>query len=425
MQRSIADSIHANERNSAPQVEITFGGSNANICHGSGVSTKTLSDLVVAVEFVNALGEVQIVSDPDQLKAVAGSFGLFGVVTCLTLRMDEMTIAKMNTKKIQVQCTIPPYEGFVVPKKLQKKDKSSEWMRQEGWDKFVHSVKNDYYVEWFWFVWSGECWVNCWDTARKEDIPEDDIREEYPGEAKTKFQEAMETMAHLANSTVFKAYPPKFQIKMFSTMAITALPEEQVNTYVVNALHFQRGIHNMRVYDLELEIPIEAKADDPNEPDLEVVKKAWWDIIALTYDKEFKKKEDYPLRLALEMRIFGGSDIHMAPVAGNKWTCSIEVLTTQDTHLDKWEHFMQRVTDAWCKLHPNVRPHWAKQLPKTMYGMDTKDWIREAYKENILRFREAMIAVGKCAEGGTIQPKDNQMMFSNPFFDYVLDKLWQ
>lgn len=45
-------------------VEITFGGSNAPICHGAGIKNRTLSDLVAAIEFVNANGEVTTVDDP-------------------------------------------------------------------------------------------------------------------------------------------------------------------------------------------------------------------------------------------------------------------------------------------------------------------------------------------------------------------------
>lgn len=40
-------------------VEVTFGGTNAPVCHGSGFGTKTLSDLVVEVEYVDAKGNIQ------------------------------------------------------------------------------------------------------------------------------------------------------------------------------------------------------------------------------------------------------------------------------------------------------------------------------------------------------------------------------
>ena len=39
---------------------ISTGGSNATICHGAGIRNKTLSDLVIKMEFVNAKGELQV-----------------------------------------------------------------------------------------------------------------------------------------------------------------------------------------------------------------------------------------------------------------------------------------------------------------------------------------------------------------------------
>lgn len=57
---------------------ITFGGSNALMCHGGGIRHKTISDLVRRIEYVDANGEHQSVTDAIQLRAAAGSFGLLG-----------------------------------------------------------------------------------------------------------------------------------------------------------------------------------------------------------------------------------------------------------------------------------------------------------------------------------------------------------
>ena len=54
-------------------VMITYGGSNAMICHGAGLSTQTLSDLVLEMELINANGELRTIKDKDQLKAYAGN----------------------------------------------------------------------------------------------------------------------------------------------------------------------------------------------------------------------------------------------------------------------------------------------------------------------------------------------------------------
>ena len=122
-------------------VMITYGGSNAMICHGAGVKNKTLSDLVLKWEYTskrnkakNTFGNIiisweirtkshsyyhlgwnlsmpkenyrstiiyttnpgrlfsirvtflQIVDSPETLKAIGGCFGLAGIVTAITLK---------------------------------------------------------------------------------------------------------------------------------------------------------------------------------------------------------------------------------------------------------------------------------------------------------------------------------------------------
>ena len=88
-------------------VMITYGGSNAMICHGAGLSTQTLSDLVLEMEFVNGSGELQKVTDKETLLAVAGCFGLAGVVTSITFKMDAMTWAKFHPKKTLMEDSLP------------------------------------------------------------------------------------------------------------------------------------------------------------------------------------------------------------------------------------------------------------------------------------------------------------------------------
>lgn len=59
-------------------VMITYGGSNATICHGAGIRSRSLSDLVLEITFVNVKSELQTVSDPELLKSVGGCFGMLG-----------------------------------------------------------------------------------------------------------------------------------------------------------------------------------------------------------------------------------------------------------------------------------------------------------------------------------------------------------
>ena len=87
--------------------EISWGGSNAPICHGAGLRHQTLSDLVHELELVNARGELQVISDKTTLTAAAGCFGLLGVVVSITLKVDPTTAPL--TKPLPIPLTVPHY----------------------------------------------------------------------------------------------------------------------------------------------------------------------------------------------------------------------------------------------------------------------------------------------------------------------------
>lgn len=167
-------------------VEVTFGGTNAPICHGAGFSTTTMSDLVVEVEYVDAKGEIRgmhytlflltvsltvisvsctVVNDPEELKAASGCFGLLGVVISLTLQLDDMAIAKLAPVKTNMVLTIPPPEGYPIPKEVKEIIKNNEITDADiaqARKEFIQRCEEDYYLEWFWFPYQRDCWVNTW-----------------------------------------------------------------------------------------------------------------------------------------------------------------------------------------------------------------------------------------------------------------------
>jgi hypothetical protein len=140
--------------------------------------------------------------------------------------------------------------------------------------------------------------------------------------------------------------------------------KETIKCALPNALHFRRGVQNMRVRDLEFQIPIPSLPSDPSKPDYSIVQRAWWDIISLCYEND-----DCPMRLTMELRIMGDSKTIMAPQMGNvHGTASLEVLSIPDVVSDdEWVPFLQRVVDLWLGYRDgdgvllNVRPHWAKE----------------------------------------------------------------
>lgn len=74
---------------------MTIGGVNGPICHGAGITHKTLSDYVRRIEYIDCHGQLRIVDDDVQIKAAAGAFGLLGVVTHITFELDAMSYAVM------------------------------------------------------------------------------------------------------------------------------------------------------------------------------------------------------------------------------------------------------------------------------------------------------------------------------------------
>ena len=81
----------------------------------------------------------------------------------------------------------------------------------------------------------------------------------------------------------FALFPPlgdALQAKLLSSLAQFVMPsmsytEKPIVCPVIDALHFRRGIQNMRVYDMEWQIPI--PENESGGPDWELCRRAWWD----------------------------------------------------------------------------------------------------------------------------------------------------
>src|SRR5579862_6740525 len=251
-----------------------------------------------------------------------------------------------------------------------------------------------------------------------------------------------------------------------------------VVTQLINGLHFRKGIQNMRVMDMEWELEITplpsegtatkaatpakktilerlhlsspkttsaptstqptsaaatsstagpstdtAPATTPPKRDWLITQKAWWDGILLMQSDPSK------VRIALEMRIMGCSDIHLAPMRGyDLGTISIEILTTPNTVPQDWIPFCQRLTDIWLNYRNRsngnrvrARPHWCKQwsflnLPDERgLPIPAREWIRKVgYKDEIPLFIEGLNKIA-AVQGFTVD--EMRERFSNPFLE--------
>lgn len=403
-------------------VEITLGGSNAPICHGAGRRNQTLSDLVREIEFVNVHGELQTVNDPKQLRAASGCFGLLGVVTRITIEFSPMTYAQTSPLKIPVIKAVPPPPDMKdedIPKALFIQRSDEEKAQDQA--AFEKRARDDYYSEWFWFPFSDFAWVNCWN-----DITDPSNVVDFPDKTHI-FLSFVETVTMnvlqntpLLDKLISAVHLNEAAVTLISRAALFALPDKPVKTYLTDALHFQRAIQNVRVRDVEVEMPLLPKPGQPNEPDFHLVQRAWWDAILRVY----AHTDTCPQRMPLEMRIMGGSDVVLAPQRyNNLGTCSIEVLTLHSAS-DIWQPFAQEVLDKWTSYTDasgkklNTRPHWAKEW-KT-FKVDGKPWPEvlknESYREEIKEFKALLEEIGR----GKWSLEDLKKRFSNEFFDWLI-----
>lgn len=97
------------------------------------------------------------------MKVAGGCFGLLGIVTHITLEVEPMSWTAMIPKKVPVMQAIPPPPGVKdsdIPEPLRIKMTPEE--RAQAQTEFEIRAKNDYYAEWFWFPYTSQVWVNCW-----------------------------------------------------------------------------------------------------------------------------------------------------------------------------------------------------------------------------------------------------------------------
>lgn len=395
--------------------EITVGGDIIPICHGGGPKTKTLSDLVTELEYIDVNGNIQVVKDPQEIKAAAGSFGVQGIITSVTMKLDKMTYANLNTmEKANVFAAIPPVSYQEVPLAIRPYYSKEEY--EQCCRDFENHILNDYYNEWFWFPidvddpFTENTWVNCW---KNDADPENAVR--FP--PVPKLIEAGTYLGDLANMTFFKSgiLSGKQQANLFGKLTLATLPNHPSTICTLeDAEHFRNdGIQNIREVMVEFEVGIPPRKDDPNRPDLTAIRKMWYDVI----NEVRATQDEFPLRTTMEMRVMGGSDIIMAPQNGNKWTAAIEILTPPQVKEEVWDAFVQKVLDKWTQ-HKNadgtavkILPHWAKGFGKlSMHGVPIWDYLKHVYKDKIAEFN---VEMKKMANEGHYSFVEMQKRFSN------------
>jgi hypothetical protein len=272
--------------------------------------------------------------------------------------------------------------------------------------------------------------VNCWNV-----VEDGEGAVEYPSHVEVYLQWLQTVFVHMVQR--FQGFLdlqhlfPWIQATILSKAGLYAMPhienrKDAIKTKLPNALHFRRANQNIRVRDLELEIPLQPKkgllkdANFDDDIDWTLVQKAWWDGILGAY----KFRDTCPQRMPLEMRITGPSNIIMAPFRRhNLGTCSIEVITLENMR-DVWEPYCQYMVDKWMSLKDSqgkyllTKPHWAKEFHEhTVRGQPMMRYLAETYKDDIAEFRDVFAQIAD-RQGWDV--KDARERFSNELFEALL-----
>ena len=78
-----------------------------------------------------------------------------------------MGVTDMMPVKVPLPLAIPPPPGFAVPHEVQqmiaaKKITPAQLVAAQS--DFERRCETDYYLEWFWFPYQDDCWVNTWSS---------------------------------------------------------------------------------------------------------------------------------------------------------------------------------------------------------------------------------------------------------------------
>ncbi len=358
----------------------------------------------------------------------------------------------MEPRKVPVIEAIPPPPDLpdsMIPAPLRPKHPLSPERKAEIQRDFESRATTTDYAEWFWFPYSSEVWVNTWhktlDTSNAVN---------YPSDAKTILQVLGTFAAQIAqDATIILKLTqalPEIQTKLLTWLSMKNLDDigpngKKIKTWVPDALHFQRGVQNLRVRDLEVEFPLQPKrkpttnghangsvngtisapSSDTPEIDFLLVQRAWWDAILSAY----AAIKTCPQRMPLEMRIMAGSNVTLAPQRGHKLgTCAIEILSLHNV-ADIWPSYAQGVLDKWASYKDTegravpVRPHWAKEwYGYTVKGRPWQEVLRDeesangGFKKEIAEWRGL---VGRLAGRDGWTTLDARRRFGNEALDWL------
>lgn len=343
---------------------VRIGGLVATGSHGSGWEMPTLSDLVEAIEIVNAAGELICyraeTHGPQVMNAVRISLGLFGLIYRVHLRVQP------NYRVHQCDVRLP-----------------LEVMRQQ----IAALVPAHEALDLYYWPYQKVVTVRMWDRT---DAPSN------VAPTRNTWQRRLSHSAfavfHGWEQAVMRTWPKT--VPTIAAFNYRWFPHHNRVTDVVEVVHWRDAIEMLRVSCVEVAFQLDA--------DFATFQRAWQD--ALDVIDDFATQGRYPFNMTLNARFIKSSDCLLAPALGPGHVCYIEILSSAET--PHWQEFASAIALRWMKL-PGARPHWAKEW-EFIPGIEA--FIGRAYAAQLKQFLAIHEALGV----------DPERRFSNALLDRVI-----
>jgi hypothetical protein len=330
-------------------------------CHGTGILQGTVSDLVEAVQLVDANGNMRTITardGDDVLNAARLSLGVLGFIWRMTFRaVPAFHVRVHDDLRVDMESAIDHFE---------------EWVTQHE------------YTQLEWWPFNRFMWVKHYD--RTSETP----KETFCRRCWTQLFQRVKLVLGRGLYGVMMLLPPltpmllRIMYRVSASNADTVLPLEW-------AIHYQAGLKIVRVTNAEVAFPIDAGFAN--------VKHAWRFVVSKT--REYQARGAYPFNVAMVARFVRGSSVPLSPAYGNGLMCFIEIMTFAET--EEWVPFSSEVLGEWLKIR-DARPHWAKEMRQFPPAA-----LREAYGGDLRRFLEIRERLG-------VDPRN---MFVNDFLEAV------
>nr|XP_022307980.1 uncharacterized protein LOC111113982 [Crassostrea virginica] len=310
-------------------------------CHGVGRSARSVSDYVVRMRVFDAGGELRTYSADNQalFRAVIASFGCFGVVYDITLKMEPEVLVKTETLYYNLG------EVFCYADKL-KALVEDNWSTHIFWFPYNSISLGDYNPK------NDELWIRLTNKAPPcVDLEDWD------------FYTWRDTKDYISQSSLSAISPllgeeqrlvPYFNWVSFQTLKYILYPSGEIYQELPHSVHFRKHVDSTPVDSMEFIFDY----DEDYERLLQVLH-----VVVKRVDL-YDEKDQFPL-LALEMRFMAYSDAYLGSgvlanpaTGGSGHVICIEILSSPGAK--DWLRFSRDVGQEWMALGgvPHLAKHW-------------------------------------------------------------------